>query len=81
VTFAEETHNPLVPPVYDLVWSVVAVLVVVAVVVMVVLVVRRVRRAPGRRHEQRLAELDDLHARGVISDDERRAARAEVLRG
>lgn len=81
MTIAEETHNPLVPPVYDLVWSVVAVLVVVAVVVTVVLVVRSARRTPGNRHEQRLAELDDLHARGVISDEEHREARAEALRG
>lgn len=31
--------------------------------------------------EQRLAELDDLHARGVISADEHRDARAAALRG
>ncbi len=31
--------------------------------------------------EQRLAELDDLHRRGVISDEEHRTARADVLRG
>lgn len=37
--------------------------------------------APGKSLEQRLAELDDLHARGVISDDEHRAARADALRG
>ena len=37
--------------------------------------------APERPLEQRLAELDDLHRRGVISDDEHRAARAEALRG
>ncbi|WP_416395422.1 MULTISPECIES: SHOCT domain-containing protein [unclassified Curtobacterium] len=36
--------------------------------------------APEKSLEQRLAELDDLHARGVISDDEYRAARAEALR-
>lgn len=36
--------------------------------------------APTRTLEQRLAELDDLHRRGVISDDEHRAARAEALR-
>ncbi|WP_416395419.1 MULTISPECIES: SHOCT domain-containing protein [unclassified Curtobacterium] len=75
-----ETHNPLVPPVYDLVWSVVVALVVVAVVVAIVFVVRRSRRATGGSREQRLAELDDLRARGVISDEEHRAARAEALR-
>lgn len=37
--------------------------------------------APVKSLEQRLAELDDLHARGVISDDEHRAARADALRG
>jgi cytochrome c-type biogenesis protein CcmH/NrfG len=37
--------------------------------------------APDKPLEQRLAELDDLHARGVISDEEHRAARAEALRG
>jgi len=31
--------------------------------------------------EQRLAELDDLHARGVISDAEHVAARAKALEG
>lgn len=36
--------------------------------------------APEKSLEQRLAELDDLHARGVISDDEHRAARSEALR-
>ena len=30
--------------------------------------------------EQRLAELDDLHRRGVISSTEHEAARAEALR-
>lgn len=36
---------------------------------------------PQRTVEQRLAELDDLHARGVISAEERQTARAEILRG
>ncbi|MDP4332863.1 SHOCT domain-containing protein [Curtobacterium sp. A7_M15] len=36
--------------------------------------------APEKSLEQRLAELDDLHARGVISDEEHRVARAEALR-
>lgn len=36
--------------------------------------------APPTTLEQRLAELDDLHRRGVISDDEHRTARAEALR-
>jgi hypothetical protein len=31
--------------------------------------------------EQRLAELDDLHERGVISDAELAAARAKVIAG
>lgn len=31
--------------------------------------------------ESRLAELDDLHARGVISAEERAAARASILSG
>ena len=31
--------------------------------------------------EARLLELDDLHARGVISDEEHRAARSRVLGG
>ncbi|KTR08833.1 SHOCT domain-containing protein [Curtobacterium luteum] len=35
--------------------------------------------APAKTLEQRLAELDDLHARGVISDEEHRAARADAL--
>lgn len=37
--------------------------------------------APEKTVEQRLAELDDLRARGVISDEEHRVARAEALRG
>lgn len=35
--------------------------------------------AAVRSVEERLAELDALHARGVISEDERAAARARVL--
>lgn len=35
----------------------------------------------GRSVEERLAELDGLLARGVISDEEHREARAAVLRG
>ncbi len=35
--------------------------------------------APQRTVEDRLAEIDALHGRGVIDDDERRAARAAVL--
>ncbi|WP_052226489.1 hypothetical protein [Microbacterium mangrovi] len=34
-----------------------------------------------RTIESRLAELDDLFARGVISADERAAARADILKG
>ncbi|HCJ49344.1 MAG TPA: hypothetical protein DHW40_08455 [Microbacterium sp.] len=37
--------------------------------------------APEKTLEVRLAELDDLHARGVISDDEHRDARSAALRG
>jgi hypothetical protein len=41
---------------------------------------RRPDAAPERPSiEQRLAELDDLHARGVISDVEHVAARAKAL--
>lgn len=34
---------------------------------------------PARTVEERLADLDDLHERGVISDDEHRDARARIL--
>ena len=34
---------------------------------------------PARTVEERLAELDDLHERGVISDDEHREARGRIL--
>ncbi|MGV9193400.1 SHOCT domain-containing protein [Microbacterium sp. MC2] len=34
-----------------------------------------------RTVEERLAEIDDLHTRGVISADERAAARAAILAG
>lgn len=37
--------------------------------------------APAKSLEQRLSDIDDLHARGVISDDERTAARAAILAG
>ena len=37
--------------------------------------------SPEQSVEARLAELDDLRARGVISDEEHRAARARVLAG
>lgn len=77
-----ETHNPLVPPAYDLVWSgvlLVLVLVVIAAVVVAVVALRRAARR--RRPDVRLAELDALHARGVISDEEHGVARADVLRG
>ena len=36
---------------------------------------------PDRSLDERLVELDDLAARGVISTDEHREARAAVLRG
>ncbi len=37
----------------------------------------------GRRTsiEKRLRELDDLHRRGIISDDEHKAARSQALAG
>jgi hypothetical protein len=35
--------------------------------------------APAKTLEQRLAELDDLHARGVISDAEHTSGRAAAL--
>jgi hypothetical protein len=37
--------------------------------------------APARSIEERLAEVDALHERGVISDMERSAARAAILAG
>jgi len=37
--------------------------------------------APGRSIEQRLAELGDLHARGVITDAELAAGRAAIIAG
>lgn len=37
--------------------------------------------APAKSLEQRLADIDELHGRGVISDDERAAARAAILAG
>jgi hypothetical protein len=35
--------------------------------------------SPGRSAEDRLAELADLHERGVITDDELAAARLKVI--
>jgi hypothetical protein len=37
--------------------------------------------APEKSVEQRLAEIDDLHDRGVISTDEHTAARAKIIAG
>ncbi|MGN8550954.1 UNVERIFIED_CONTAM: SHOCT domain-containing protein [Microbacterium sp. SLM126] len=37
--------------------------------------------APAKSLEQRLADIDALHERGVISDDERAFARAAILAG
>ncbi|MCW3491729.1 SHOCT domain-containing protein [Microbacterium sp. SSM24] len=37
--------------------------------------------APAKTLEQRLADVDALHERGVISDAERTAARAAILAG
>ena len=34
---------------------------------------------PSGRKDERLAELDDLHGRGLITDDELAAARARIL--
>jgi hypothetical protein len=42
---------------------------------------RRSAAPPRRTAEERLAELDDLHRRGVISDQERHDARAKILSG
>ena len=84
MTASEELRNPPTPPVYDLVWTLLMALIVIAVIVAVCIAVVRSRRPHGARRsspEQRLLELDELHARGVITDDERRAARAEALRG
>lgn len=36
---------------------------------------------PPRTIEERLAELDDLHERGVITTEERASARAKVIGG
>jgi hypothetical protein len=36
---------------------------------------------PATSIEQRLAELGDLHARGVITDDELAAGRAKIIAG
>ena len=38
-------------------------------------------RGDARSLEQRLAELDDLHRRGVISSEEHAAARRQALQG
>ncbi len=37
--------------------------------------------APAKSMEQRLADLGDLHARGVITDDELAAGRAAIIAG
>jgi hypothetical protein len=39
------------------------------------------RQTAGSSIEQRLAELNDLHTRGVISDDELAAGRAKIIAG
>jgi hypothetical protein len=60
-------------------------LLMLAVVVGVVLMIAATRRASSARvpagagKEQRLGELDDLRRRGVVDEDEYRAARARIL--
>jgi hypothetical protein len=39
------------------------------------------QQTAGNSIEQRLAELNDLHTRGVISDDELTAGRAKIIAG
>lgn len=39
------------------------------------------RAQQGKSVEERLAELDDLHERGVISNEERAAGRAKIIGG
>jgi uncharacterized membrane protein len=56
----------------------------VAVVLVVAISSTRSRRvltdaAPASSLEERLRELDDLHGRGVISDEERATTRARLL--
>ena len=53
---------------------------VVGVVVTAVLAARGGRRGGEGGLEQRLRELDDLRARGVITPEEHAAARAQALR-
>lgn len=102
----DESHNPLDPGTFDVLFTVVAVLVAVAVVVTIVLAVVRAGRVARAGHnpltletdlavraldsaalqrprslEDRLRELDGLRARGVISDEEHRAARTAALEG
>jgi hypothetical protein len=36
---------------------------------------------PAKTIEERLVELDDLHERGVITDEERAAGRAKIIGG
>jgi hypothetical protein len=38
-------------------------------------------QAPGKSIEARLAELGDLHARGIITDAELAEARSKVISG
>lgn len=46
-----------------------------------VLIAQALQAQGPRPLEDRLAELDDLHRRGVISSDEHRAARTRALAG
>ena len=46
-----------------------------------VVLAQALRGEPARSLEQRLAELDDLHRRGVITGEEHAAARRAALQG
>lgn len=41
----------------------------------------RATQAPGKTIEERLAELEDLHARGIITDAELAEARSKAIFG
>jgi hypothetical protein len=79
VSAAEEGElNPLVPQPFQVLALVLALFLLVAIVVAVL--VARSRRARGGAQE-RLAEVDRLHAAGRIDDAERVAARQRILDG
>ena len=62
-------------------WLIVLLVLAVPIVVIVWLLLANARRNPAASPAQRLTDLDDLLRRGLISADEHRTRRADIIDG